>query len=73
MSRLVFAVAGLTVYVSPEFVRGLEDNDPALLDGHLDPCFGISANALALAAHHEIAEARELHGFTCGQAVANFS
>ena len=49
------------IHMSLENLRGLEDHDPALLNRHLDACLGVAAYGLALAAHDEIAEAREFH------------
>jgi hypothetical protein len=72
-SRLVFAVTGLAVDVSLENVRGLEDHDPALIDGHLNPSLGIATDALTLVADDERAEPGELHGLTGGKAVANLT
>ena len=48
--------------MSLENLRGLEEHDPALLIGHLDPCLGIAAHALALVAQEERAEPGEFHG-----------
>ncbi len=58
---LVFAVTGFAFDVSLENLPGLEDYDPALLNGYLDASLGVEPDALDLAAHNEIAEAGKFH------------
>jgi hypothetical protein len=57
VGSLVFAVTGLTIYVSFEIAGELEDHDPARANLHLDLGLGIAADALGLAAHKEFAKA----------------
>jgi hypothetical protein len=57
--------------VSPQNLRGFEDHHPAFLDGHLDPGLGIAAEAFALAAHDERAEAGEFYGIARNEALAD--
>ena len=58
---LVFTVTGLAVDVSSEYLRGLEDHDPARGDRHLNPGPGIASDAFTLIAKGERAEPVELY------------
>ena len=65
---LVFAVD-----LSLEDLRGLEDQDPALLNGYLDASLRVEPDALDLAAHAECAEAGEFHSLAPDKCVANLA
>ena len=55
-----------------EYSRGLEYHHASRRNWYLRPSLGITADALALAANHERAERRQLHGFATFKTISNF-